>query len=109
MSSDVLLVLTTTPDAEVADRIAKALVEHRLAACVNVMPECRSIYRWKGAVEESREHLLVIKSTRANFAGLCAAVRDIHPYEVPELLSFPAENGLPAYMDWIREETLQDG
>jgi periplasmic divalent cation tolerance protein len=102
-----LLVLTNCPDEESANAIALALVEARLAACVNILPRVQSIYRWQGAVESATEIPLFIKSTATNYPALEAAIRDRHPYQVPEIIALPVERGLPAYLDWIATETTQ--
>ncbi len=96
-----LLVLTNCPDEESANAIALALVEERLAACVNILPRVQSIYRWEGAVESATEIPLLIKATAANYSALETAIRDRHPYTVPEIIALPVERGLPAYLDWI--------
>lgn len=101
----VRVVLVTTPDEETASRVAQALVAERLAACVNVVPGIRSFYRWEGAVQDDREVLLVIKSTGARSAALAARVRDLHPYDLPEILELPAVGGSDAYLDWVRTES----
>jgi periplasmic divalent cation tolerance protein len=100
-----LLVLTNLPDQEAADRLARALVEARAAACVNVLAACRSIYRWQGAVETAGEIPLLIKTTAANYPQVEAIVRTHHPYDVPELIATPITHGLPAYLDWLAKET----
>jgi periplasmic divalent cation tolerance protein len=102
-----LLVLTNCPDEESANAIALALVEERLAACVNILPRVQSVYRWQGAVESATEIPLLIKSTATNYPALEAAIRDRHPYQVPEIIALPVERGLPAYLDWIASETTQ--
>jgi periplasmic divalent cation tolerance protein len=102
-----LLVLTNCPDEESANAIALALVEERLAACVNILPRVQSIYRWEGAVESATEIPLLIKATAANYSALETAIRDRHPYTVPEIIALPVERGLPAYLDWIASETTQ--
>jgi periplasmic divalent cation tolerance protein len=102
---DVRVVLITAPDAETAARLARSLVEERLAACVNVVPEIRSFYRWEGAVHDDAEILLVVK-TRADRAGeLAARVVELHPYDVPEVLELPAAGGSAAYLGWVRSES----
>jgi periplasmic divalent cation tolerance protein len=101
----VLIVLTNCPDAEVADRIARALVEQKLAACVNRMPAVDSVYRWQGAVERAVEVPLLIKSTRERLPEVQEAIRALHPYEVPEILAIPVVAGLPAYLRWVVDET----
>ena len=102
-----LLVLTNCPDEESANAIALALVEARLAACVNILPRVQSIYLWQGAVESATEIPLFIKSTASNYPALEAAIRDRHPYQLPEIIALPIERGLPAYLDWIATETTQ--
>jgi periplasmic divalent cation tolerance protein len=102
-----LLVLTNCPDEESANAIALALVEERLAACVNILPRVQSIYRWQGAVESATEIPLLIKATAANYSALETAIRDRHPYTVPEIIALPVERGLPAYLDWVAAETTQ--
>jgi periplasmic divalent cation tolerance protein len=101
---EVRVALITAPDPETATRIARALVEERLVACVNVVPGVRSIYRWEGAVEEDAEVLLVVK-TRADRTGeLVDRVVELHPYDLPEVVMLPAVGGNPGYLDWVREE-----
>jgi periplasmic divalent cation tolerance protein len=101
----VVALLVTAPDEETGRRIARALVEERLAACVNVLPGVHSIYRWKGAVEEASEVMLVVK-TRAERAGLLAArVRALHPYELPEVVALPVTDGSRAYLRWVIAES----
>jgi periplasmic divalent cation tolerance protein len=103
-----LLVITNVPDAPTAESIARQLVEQGLAACVNVMPHVRSIYRWQGAIEEAVEVTLLIKTTDARYAELESAIKAAHPYEVPEIIAVPVATGLPRYLDWIAEETKKD-
>jgi len=98
---DALLCLTTCPDADGAGRIANALVEERLAACVNVIPGLRSVYRWQGAVERADEVLLLIKTTHAAFPSLRDRLQELHPYELPELVAVEPADGLPAYLEWV--------
>lgn len=100
-----LIVVTNVPDAELAKSLAHALVERRLAACVNIMPAVQSIYRWQGAVEHASEVSLMIKSTQARYAELEAAIVALHPYDVPEVIALPIAAGLPAYLNWIVAET----
>ncbi len=101
----VLVVFTNAPDAQLAGSIARALVDERLAACVNVLAPCRSVYRWQGAVESADEVPMVIKTTQDRFAALVRRLRELHPYEVPELLAFKPDAGLPAYLDWVIGQT----
>jgi periplasmic divalent cation tolerance protein len=103
-----LLVLTNLGDIDSARRIARALVEQRLAACVNLLPGVQSVYRWQGAVEEEGEVTLLIKTSAARYAELEAAIRALHPYQLPEVIAVPIADGLPDYLDWIRQETKKD-
>ena len=100
-----LLVLTNLPDRATAERLADALIEQRLAACVNILAPCRSVYRWKDAVQHDEEHPMLIKTTGEGYAALEAAIRAGHPYELPEIIAVPVERGLPAYLDWVAAET----
>ena len=102
---NVLIVLTNCPDAEVADRIARTLVEQKLAACVNRLPAVDSVYRWQGAVERAVEVPLLIKTTRERLPEVQKAIRALHPYEVPEIIAIPVVAGLPAYLRWVVDET----
>lgn len=101
----VLMAITNAPDAETAQRIARTLVEERLAACVNVLAPCQSVYRWQGAVEEAQEIPLLIKTAQDRFAALQRRLTELHPYEVPELLSWRPTGGLPAYASWVIQQT----
>ncbi len=103
--TDALVVLVTTPTAERAAEVARALVEERLAACGNVVPGLRSIYRWQGAVQEDQEALLLLKTTRDRFDALRARVLALHPYEVPEVIALPVEAGSAPDLAWIAAET----
>jgi periplasmic divalent cation tolerance protein len=99
--TDKIVILSTCATEEEAERLARALVEERLAACVNVVPRVRSYYRWKGQIESAGECLLVIKSSRGLFANLCAALEKAHSYEVPEVLALPLVDGAARYLDWL--------
>ena len=103
----ILLVLTNCPDETSANAIALALVENRLAACVNILPRVQSLYRWQGAVESASEIPLLIKTTAECYAALEAAIREHHPYEIPEIVALPVDRGLPAYLNWVAAETIQ--
>lgn len=104
-SNSVLLVMTTAPDAATAQKIARALVERRLAACVNILAACQSVYYWQGAVEDSNEIPMLIKTTAARYGALEAAITAVHPYEVPEIVALPFSHGLPEYLNWVIAET----
>lgn len=99
--SDALVCLCTCPDEAVAVALGRQLVATRLAACVNLVPGLRSIYRWQGDLEEGTEVLLIIKTTTRTFAALAAAVRAAHPYELPELIAVPITHGSPEYLAWL--------
>lgn len=101
----VLLCFCTCPDIESASRLADALVDERLAACVNLLPGLRSVYRWQGAIERGDEVLLLIKTTRARLPALSARVVELHPAELPEVVAVEVAGGLPAYLDWVAEQT----
>ena len=103
--SHYLLCLVTIDDPAKAARIARALVERKLAACANIMPEIRSIYQWKGEIQDESELLMLIKTTRELFPRLQTAVRELHPYEVPEIIALEIDRGLPEYLQWIDDST----
>jgi periplasmic divalent cation tolerance protein len=100
-----LLVFTNLPDRAAAQALADALIEKRLAACVNILAPCRSVYRWKGAVQRDEEHPVLIKTTEERYPALEAAIRAAHPYELPEIIAVPIERGLQPYLDWVAAET----
>jgi len=101
----VIAVLTNLPDSESAFNLARELVHLRLAACVNVFSPVTSFYRWEGREEQAGETPLLIKSTRECYPELEAAIRRMHPYSLPEIISWPVERGLPEYLDWVEQET----
>lgn len=101
---DVELAFVAAPDAETAARIARTLVEERLAACVSVLPGVTSIYRWKDAVETTNEAVLLVKTRADRGPALEARVRELHPYEVPEIVRVGVSGGNPAYLEWVRTE-----
>ena len=100
-----LLVIANCPDEACANRIALAVVEAGLAACVNLLPRVQSVYRWQGAIESASEVPLLIKTTAGRYTELEAAIRALHPYDVPEIIALPIAQGLPAYLDWLAAET----
>ena len=104
-TTQALLVIANCPDEACANRIALAVVEAGLAACVNLLPRVQSVYRWQGAIESANEVPLLIKTTAARYDALEAAIRDLHPYDVPEIIALPIAQGLPAYLDWLAAET----
>ena len=99
------LVLTTLPNAEIAGRLAHEVVEARLAACVNVLSPCRSIYRWQDAVQEDGEVPLIIKTTAERYPALETFLREKHPYQIPEILAIDVNEGLPDYLRWAAAAT----
>ena len=101
----VIVVLTSFPDRESALKVAGLLVDQRLAACVNVLSECTSFYRWRGQVEKASEVPVLIKTAAASYRKLEAAIRANHPYELPEIISVPVVDGLAPYLDWVAAET----
>lgn len=105
MATDALLVLCTCPDAESGQRIAQQLVASRLAACVSLVPGLASVYRWDDAVQTAEETLLLIKTSRGCYMALEETLRATHPYEIPEIVALPVEQGLKGYLDWIRQCT----
>ncbi|WP_374244638.1 divalent-cation tolerance protein CutA [Zoogloea sp.] len=105
--AETLLVLTNLPDADSARQIARQLVEQRLAACVNILPACTSVYRWNDAIESAAEVPLLIKTTLARYPALQAALTELHPYELPEIIAVPLHEGLPAYLAWVDTETAE--
>jgi len=107
LPNDILIILTTWPDAESARAAARKMVEEKLAACGNLVPGVESIYRWQGSIETSSEILLIFKTTVARYSALEARIRELHSYEVPEIIAIPIGAGLPAYLRWV-EESCRD-
>jgi periplasmic divalent cation tolerance protein len=103
--SDISVVMVTVGSGEEALTIARMLVEEKLVACVNMVPGIHSIYRWKGEVCDEEEQLLIMKTRSGLFAGLQNRIRELHSYEVPEIISFPIAEGLPDYLNWVMENT----
>ena len=104
--NDVIVVFCNAPNQALARQMGAALVEQKLAACVNILGACESVYRWQGKVETAHEVPLLIKTIRARYAEVEAVIRAMHVYEVPEIIALPVEQGLPAYLDWLCTETL---
>ena len=103
--TDVLTVFCTCPDPATARRLAGGLVERRMAACVNILPEIRSIYRWQGETCDDAEVLMIVKTTRGSYAGLERWLLANHPYDVPEVLALPVAAGSRDYLGWVARET----
>jgi periplasmic divalent cation tolerance protein len=103
-----LIVHCSCPDAASADSIAAALVEERLAACVTALPGAHSTYRWQGRIERAQEVLLLIKTTRERLDSLTTRIRELHPYELPEVVAVEAAGGLAPYLQWVAEQSRDD-
>ena len=106
--TDKIVVLSTCADGEEAERLARLLLDEHLAACVSVIPAVRSFYPWKGAIESATECLLLIKTSRELFAGLCEALGKAHSYEVPETLAVPIVAGSAAYLEWMEQHLRKE-
>lgn len=100
-----ILAVTTTGDEESAAALARALIERRLVACVNIVPGVRSLYRWKGAIEDDKEWVLLMKTRAERFDDLASALDELHGYDVPELIALPIEKGSAAYLAWVDENS----
>ncbi len=105
MNEKILLVLTNMPDRDSAQKMANVLIESRTAACVNILAECSSIYRWQEKIETANEIPLLIKTTRAAYTRLEATIRAHHPYELPEIIAVSIDVGFPGYLHWVAQET----
>ena len=95
------LIYCTCPDQETAERIARYLISEKLAACVNILPGVNSIYEWQGQIETAQEHLLLIKSQESGYAAIEAAIKYLHPYQLPEIIAVAIERGSAEYLKWI--------
>ena len=95
------LIFCTCPDLQTAEHIAEHLVRQQMAACVNILPGIQSIYVWEGQIESAQEHLLLIKSPQAQFPAIEAAIKSLHPYQLPEIIAVPIECGSSDYLKWI--------
>lgn len=102
--TDVVLILTTVPEGDLGDTIARRLVEQRVAACVNVCAPMSSLYRWRGVVEREAERQLVIKTTREHVPAVQACIAELHSYELPEFMVLAVADGSPVYLDWVEGE-----
>lgn len=102
---EVILVITNFPDVNIARLVAERLVTTRLAACANILSPCRSIYAWRGKIEDTEEYPVLIKTTPACYAAVEALIKEMHPYELPEIIALPVERGLPQYLAWVADET----
>ena len=100
-----MLVLTTLPTADAAAELGRTLVQERLAACANILPAVRSIYSWQGKIQDDNEVLVLLKTRQEHFERLRARILELHPYEMPEILAIPVEQGYSMYLDWLAKET----
>lgn len=105
-TTNTILVQTNLPDQASAENIAQHLIAAKLAACVSILAPCASIYHWQGKVESATEIPLLIKTTEQRYAAVEAAILELHPYELPEILYVTVSGGLPAYIQWLQQETL---
>ena len=103
MAEKIVLALSTFPDRETAQRISNRLVSEKYAACANILPSIESIYRWKGKIESGNETLVFFKLSEDRQSAFQKKLCSLHPYEVPEIISIPISNGLPAYLRWVAE------
>jgi len=106
MQKDLIVVFSTAP-LDKSELLARMLVEKRIVACVNIVP-VRSYYRWKGDFCDEQEHLLIAKTTRENAEKVIEAIKDLHPYEVPEIIALPVIDGYPPYREWVTQETQDE-
>lgn len=106
LATDFIVIFCTCPDQQVADRIAATLVEDRLAACVNIQSNIKSVYAWEGKVETNAELLLFIKTKKPLFEQVAAVIKANHPYTCPEVVALPIEQGGQAYLSWLADNTL---
>ena len=105
----VIAVLTNLPDSESAFNLARELVRRRVCACANVLPAATSFYRWEGREEQASEHPVLLKSTLERYPALEAAIRELHPYDLPEIIAWPVVAGLAEYLRWVEDESRADG
>ncbi|MFW6277921.1 MAG: divalent-cation tolerance protein CutA [Halorhodospira sp.] len=105
MSSNHLAVFCTCPDEQTARRLAEAVVEAKLAACVNILPGVSSVFYWEGQAQSEQEHLLMIKTSELAYSRLESKLVELHPYELPEVIAVGIERGLAGFLDWIRDQT----
>lgn len=103
------MLLVTAPSVEVAQALGRTLVEERLIACANLVPQLRSIYRWEGAIHDEPEVLLILKTRSRSFEAVRARISELHPYSVPEVLELPVARGHRPYLEWVVAETIQRG
>lgn len=103
--SNVQILLSTVESAQTAEKIASTVVEERLAACVNVLPGVSSYFRWEGEIQREQEFMLILKTSTDRLRELIERIKILHPYEVPEIVSVPVEEGHQPFLDWVERET----
>src|SRR4051812_11676070 len=108
MADEIRIVFCTFPDVELARRVARGLVEARMAACASVIPQVHSVYRWQGKVDTGDEALAIFKLSASRYREFEAKLRSLHPYELPEIIACPIDQGLPEYLDWVRANSSPD-
>ena len=108
MTSEILIVWCNCPDAQTAQELATGLIQARLAACVNVLAPVQSIYHWDNGIETQAEVPLMVKTTNAAYPALEQWLQSHHPYTIPEIIALPVTHGLPAYLNWVRNELLEN-
>jgi len=108
MAEEILLVISTFPDAETARRVAQQLVTERFAACANITAPVQSIYHWQGRIEEAQETMVFFKTTAERFPQLESMLREAHPYDVPEIVALSIADGGPAYLRWVAESCARN-
>ena len=101
MPANHLIIFCTCPEKDTAEKIARLLVEGNIAVCVNILPGITSLYKWEGKIESAQEHLLLIKTHKDHYPAIETALRNHHPYDLPEIIAVPIEHGLPEYLHWI--------
>jgi len=102
---DVLVVMTNLPNLTAAKTVARYLVGQRMAACVNIQPGVKSYYQWEGVIRQANEVTLLVKTTRDRYPEVESAIKALSPYDLPEVVALPVEQGSPAYLEWVRAET----
>ncbi len=107
MIESTLLILTTCPDSATANTIAESLVSEQLAACINILPTLTSVYRWKGKIEKDQETLLLIKCSKNRYSDIERRLTELHPYELPEIIAVPVEQGHPEYLHWVNQQCIK--
>ena len=105
MESALVIVNITAPSMEIAQLLAQSLVDQRLAACVNLVGPIQSVYLWQGSIHQDEEVLMIVKTRRAHMDAIAAVLKDLHPYDLPELIALPVVGGSPAYLDWVAQST----